>query len=117
MADSQRSAHHIAITPVKPDRQEDFERFIRDVIVPAVRDRRPDLVGSWQTLRPADTEGGSANYAFVFYGDFTADDWDLEPVFESAYGAEQGQRYIEQFAEMLVSDQQMISFSGDIPSE
>jgi len=65
------------MTPVKADRQADFESFIGEVIDPAVQRVRPQLGPLWRVLRPAGPSEGAATYALLFYGDATLDDWDL----------------------------------------
>ena len=67
----------LSVTPVKSGREQEFEAFIRDVIVPAVSQHRPHLTGQWQSLRPEDDLHGDGTraYAFLFYGDAPVDDW------------------------------------------
>ncbi len=46
----------------------------------------------WQTLRPAgdQPEGATQAYFFVFFGEASLQDWDLEALFTDAYGPEEG---------------------------
>ena len=112
---SRGSIRWIVLTPVEPDRREDFEAFIRTVVVPVVQEVRPEDVDSWYTLRAAEPDGGGPPvYAFVFSGDHPVEYWYLGPVFEEAYGAEEAERLERQFGDMLAGEQQVLSFSGEV---
>jgi hypothetical protein len=109
------SVRWIVLTPVKPDRRADFEAFVQEVIVPTIRQVRPEAMDLWQTLRPAPPEeDGPAVYAFVFFGDHPVEYWYLRPVFDEAYGGEEAARLDEQLDEMLAGEQQVLSFSGEV---
>src|SRR3712207_2490260 len=47
---------HLYLTPVSAERAEEFERFLLDVVAPAVAAQRPELVGRWRLLRPSQAE-------------------------------------------------------------
>jgi hypothetical protein len=107
------AARLIAITPVKPDRREDFEEFVRGVIVPAVNQTAPHLSQMWQTLRPSQDADG-CDYVFVFYGDASVDEWDLERLLPATYGDMDGHTHMQHFLELLSGEQQIYSFSGQV---
>ena len=102
----------IAVTPVRAERQQDFERFVTDVIVPAGRKARPHLEGQWQLLRPH-PEADGCDYMFVFYGGVPLDDWELDQMFTDAYGSEESTRLLAQFEELVSGEQQVYQFNGD----
>jgi hypothetical protein len=116
MVDTEDDVRWIALTPVKPDRQDEFEAFIRDVIVPAVKQVRPHLMGRWQTLRPAEQEDDAPpTYGLLFHGDSPLSEWELGPLLAEAYGDEEGARRDREFEAFLAGDQQMHAFSGALP--
>jgi hypothetical protein len=112
MADREEP-RYIALTPVKTERRADFESFIREVIVPAVEKARPDLAGRWQVLRPAETAaGGDENYALLFYGDATLEEWDLGTLLTAAYGEDDGHARLDEFQDFLSGEQLVGAFAG-----
>ena len=113
--DGRETPRYIALTPVKTDRRGDFETFLREVVAPAVDQVRPDLRGMWDVLRPAETaDGGDENYALLFYGEASLQDWDLPTLLTAAYGEEDGRRRFEEFVELLSGDQLVGGFSGSL---
>ena len=95
----------IAINAVLADRVEEFEEWLRSVVVPAVRRQRPDLDGQWQVLRATEADDGTVVFAFVCQGG-VAEDWDLRPYLEEALGAAEADRALERFDGMLRGEQQ-----------
>jgi hypothetical protein len=114
MVATRDAARWILLTPVKPNSQAEFEGFIRDVIVPAVKQIRPHLMGMWQTLRPAEqgAQDELTMYGLLFYGDAPLSDWDRETLLVEAYGAEEGTRLDREFEGFLAGEQQVHAFSG-----
>lgn len=113
MPASRDAARYIAINPIKRERYQEFEQFINEVIVPVVERARPQLAGMWQTLRPADTGEDPVTYAFLFYGDTSLQDWDLDPLFSEVYGDEEGARYSQKLNSFFAGEQQVYAFSGE----
>jgi hypothetical protein len=72
---------YVLATYVKEGRDDDFERFMREVVAPADVQARPHLVGKWQLLRPAadQPEGATRAWLMFFEGPAALDDWNLEP--------------------------------------
>jgi hypothetical protein len=113
--DGRETPRYIALTPVRADRRSAFESFIRDVVVPAVEQVRPDLRDKWEVLVPAQAaDGGDENYALLFYGEATLQDWDLPTLLTAAYGEEDGPRRFEEFEQLLSGDQLVGGFSGSL---
>ena len=122
----------LALTPVKPERAEEFEAFVRDVVVPAVLQARPQAAGLWQLWRPSTTAESSQvadsqvagspgvaagppdSYAFVFFGGLPVDDWDLGPVFTEVHGKERGSELNRQFEDFVDGVQVIYQFSGPV---
>ena len=50
---------HIVVQPVRADRAGDFERFLTDVVTPAVQAHRPELDQRWRVMRSAERRTGS----------------------------------------------------------
>ena len=115
----------LALTSIQPERAEEFEAFVRDVVVPAVRQARPQAEGLWELWRPTAESSQVVNsprvapappstYAFVFFGDLPLDDWDLVPVFTEVHGEDRGGDLNRQFEDFIVGDQQIHQFSGPV---
>jgi hypothetical protein len=116
----------MAVTKVKQERADEFETFVREVVIPAVVEGRPQADGLWQTLRPdssgdpspVDADGTVAattsTYVFVFYGDLPLMDWELGSVFIDVHGEEKGRQLLEQFEEFLAGDQEVLQFAGEV---
>ena len=81
----------IALNPVRADRADDFEAWLRSVVVPAAREHQPELEGRWRVLRGTDVEDGVVVFAFLFDGG-TDEDWQLRPLLEKALGPEGADR-------------------------
>jgi hypothetical protein len=94
----------IAINAVLADRVDEFEEWLGSVVVPAIREQRPDLDGRWRVLRATDPDDGTVVFAFVCEGG-VPDDWDLRPYLEQALGASEAERALERFDSMLEGEQ------------
>ena len=90
----------IAINPVLAGRADDFEDWLRAVLVPATREHRPELLDRWEVLRAAKEEDGQVIFTFFFYGGQAAD-WQMEPILAQALGAEGARRALEDMLAMM----------------
>ena len=90
----------IAINPVMADRADDFEDWLRTVLVPATRDHRPELLDRWEVLRAAKEEDGQVIFTFLFYGGEAAE-WQMEPILAQALGEEGARRALENMLAMM----------------
>src|SRR3954454_16436073 len=96
---------HIYLNPVASERAEEFERFLIDAVVPAIRAERPDLDGRWHVLKPAAPEASDdsiCTYAFVFDGGSLEDDWELDTILPAHYGTEEASRLVAGWMETFV---------------
>jgi hypothetical protein len=101
----------IAITPVDAERADDFEDWIRNVVVPAEREHVPEKEGrSWELLRATEQQDSTVIFAFIFRGG-DASEWDLEPLLEKALGAEGAQRALANLSGMMKSEQTVWNFA------
>ena len=101
------SPRYVVATYVKAGRDDDFERFMREVVVPAEVRARPHQVGMWRLMRPAtdQPEGVTRAWIMTFHGPSTLDDWNLEPLFDEAYGADASREHMRHFEEMVEGEQ------------
>jgi hypothetical protein len=108
---------HIYLNPVARERTAEFEQFLSEVIVPALRAQRPDLDGRWHVLRPVDAEGADgpvATYAFIFDGGSIDDDWELDKLLPAHYGVEEAKRLVSGWMDTFVPRSQWLSsLAGD----
>jgi hypothetical protein len=102
----------IALTPVHAERADDFEDWIRSVVVPADRKLAPEREGrSWELLRAAEDQDGIVNFAFIFRGGDLLD-WDLGPLLEQALGAEEAERALANLLGMVKGEQTIWTLSS-----
>jgi hypothetical protein len=94
----------IAVNPVLAERADDFEEWLRTVVVPAVRAHRPETEGRWQVLRSGVVDDGVVPFVFLFAGGDPAE-WDLQPLLEKAHGADGAARALAEMGEMLRGEQ------------
>jgi hypothetical protein len=90
---------HLGLNPVRADRAGDFERFLAEVVVPAVRAQRPDLDGRWRVMRSSGPSDDVVTYAFMLEGGSLAEDWELGVLLPAHYGAEEAERLINEWVE------------------
>ncbi|WP_148046606.1 hypothetical protein [Nocardioides pocheonensis] len=109
---------HLGLNPVRAERAEDFERFLAEVVLPAVRAQRPDLAGRWRVMR---SSGGPADdvvtYAFMLEGGSLEEDWELGVLLSAQYGEEEADRllngWLETFAPVEAWAQVAASSAGE----
>ena len=99
----------IALNRVIAARADDFEGWLRTVVLPAVA-KKPELAQRWEVLRSTDAADGVVNFVFLFQGG-PLEDWDLEPMLEEALGVDGASRAMSQFADMLADQQQAWSLA------
>jgi hypothetical protein len=90
---------HFGLNPVRAERAEDFERFLANVVVPAIRAQRPDLDGRWRLMRSTEPADGVVTYAFMFEGGTLDEDWELNVLLPAHYGADEADRLIREWVE------------------
>lgn len=90
---------HVGLNPVRSDRAEDFERFLAEVVTPAVRAQRPDLDGRWRVMRSSAPSGDVLTYLFMLEGGRLAEDWELGVLLPAHYGDKEADRLIGDWLE------------------
>ena len=90
---------HLGVNPVQSDRAEEFERFLVEVVVPAVRAQRPELDGRWQVMRTSVPASDVVTYVFMLEGGSLAEDWELDILLSAHYGQEEADRLIGDWVE------------------
>ena len=107
---------HIYLTPVSADRADEFERFLLEVVAPAVAAQRPHLAGRWRLLRPSQAEsadGTVLTYAFLFDGGDLDEDWDLAKLLPLHYGQEEAEQLLQGWTAMFVPYRRWITAMGE----
>ena len=100
----------IAINQVLTDRADEFEDWLRTVVVPAARERRPESRGRWRVLRATEPDDDVVVFAFLFEGG-EPEDWELEPLLVEALGQDGAADALATFAGMLKGEQQGWAFT------
>jgi len=90
---------HVVLHPVREERAAEFERFVTDVVAPAVRAQRPELDSRWRVLRSAEPVGGVVTFAFLLEGGSLTDDWELDVVLPAHYGEQEAERLVGEWAD------------------
>jgi hypothetical protein len=90
---------HLGLNPVRSDRTDDFERFLAEVVVPAIRSQRPDLDGRWRVMRTSGPSEDVVTYAFMLEGGILAEDWELNVLLPAHFGKEEADRLIGDWVE------------------
>jgi hypothetical protein len=94
----------MAINPVIAERADDFEDLLRTIVIPAVREYRPELEERWEVLRATEEEDGTVIFTFILRGG-DASDWRLEPLLDQALGPERAHRVISIMSGMMKREQ------------
>jgi len=68
----------IAINSVPVHNADEFEEWLRSLVVPAMKDQRPDLDGQWRVLRATEADRALEQFADMLRGD--QDAWFFTPV-------------------------------------
>jgi hypothetical protein len=90
---------HLGLNPVRADRADDFERFLAQAVLPAVRAQRPDLDGRWRVMRSSGSSDDVLTYVFMLEGGSLAEDWELGILLADHYGEEEADRLIKDWVE------------------
>jgi hypothetical protein len=94
----------LAINPVLEERADDFEEWLRAVVLAAMRTQQPELVDHVTILRATEAEDGVITFAFLLQGGEPAD-WELEPLLERALGPEDAAKAMSEMDGMLQREQ------------
>jgi hypothetical protein len=95
----------LILNPVRTERAEDFERYVREVIGPAVGAQQPAMLSKVRLWRASEPEPGATGiliYAFVVEGASSWEDLNLAPLFSAHYGDDEAGRLLKQFDEFFV---------------
>ena len=90
---------HVVLQPVQAERARDFERFLSDVVAPAVQAQRPDLGQRWRVLRSVETAKGVVTFVILLEGGSLTQDWELDELLPAHYGEQEAKRLIGEWIE------------------
>jgi len=90
---------HVILHPVQAERAGDFERFVTEVVRPAVNAQRPDLDERWRFMRSGGTANGVVTFAFLLEGGSLTEDWELDVILAAHYGEQEAERLIGEWVE------------------
>jgi hypothetical protein len=88
---------HLALNPVRADRADEFERFLFEVVRPAVRAQRPDLDDRWRVHRETATGKDVVVYVILCEGG-SLEDWSLPPLLTAEYGEAEADRLLTEWS-------------------
>jgi hypothetical protein len=90
---------HIVVQPVRADRADDFERFLTDVVTPAVQAQRPELDQRWRVMRSADAANDVVTFVFLLEGGSLPEDWELDLILPAHLGEDEAARLVGEWTE------------------
>lgn len=96
----------VLLNHIKSDRREHFERFVHDLLVPAIEQVEPITFRHVRFLHPTEqNEDGSYTYIWLM-DPFLADaDYEILSLLKKAYGEERAQASYQQWEENYASPQ------------
>ena len=90
---------HVVLQPVQAERADDFQRFLSDVVAPAVQAQRPELGQRWRVLRSVETSKGVATFVILLEGGSLTEDWELDELLPAHYGEQEAKRLMAEWSE------------------
>ena len=96
----------VLLNHVKADKWEQHQRFVHDVLVPAMEEVEPSAVRHTRFLHPAE-QNEDGTYTSVFLMDPLVEgaDYDIMGLLTKAYGEEKAEEYVLFWGETLASPQ------------
>lgn len=101
---------HIYLTPVRAEKADEFEEWVRSTLAPAEAQAHPERSGSSETLRGAEAHDGVVYFAHILTGG-DANDWRIDDVLREALGDADADLAGEQWEEMVMGEQTGGTFS------
>ncbi len=96
----------ILLNHVKADKWEQHERFVHDILMPAVKQVAPSALRHTRYLHPAEqNEDGTYTYAFLMDPLIESAGYDILSLLQRAYGQDKAEEYIALWNESLASPQ------------
>lgn len=97
----------VVVHKVKAERRQDFENFVRNTLIPAIDQNKPEMgmaMRHTRFLTPSDPEAdGSYPYMFVMDPVIEGADYIIENMIIEKYGEEQGSVIVKDFSEMMAA--------------
>jgi hypothetical protein len=94
---------NIYLTPVRADRADEFEAWLRSTLFPAVAGARPDLAPRAQTWRSGATDG-LVYFAFLLEGGEPGD-WGIDPLLRESLGDAAAEDALRTWEDLVVAPQ------------
>jgi hypothetical protein len=96
----------VLLNHVKADKWEQHERFVHDILMPAVEEVEPSALRHTRFLRPAE-QNEDGTYTSVFLMDPLVEDadYDIVSLLTKAYGQEKAEEYVQLWGETLAGPQ------------
>jgi hypothetical protein len=100
---------HIFLNPVVAEHAGEFERFLLDVVTPALREQSSHLLDRWRVLRATEADGADGAvmiFAFLFEGGDLNEEWNLNKLLAAHYGEQEGRRLLDTWDALFAPFQQ-----------
>ena len=96
----------VTLNPILPEKREQFERLITEILTPAAEQHFPRQAQSFRFLVPSEPDE-SGNFTFVFLFDpyFEDADYTLKTLLTTAFGADEAESYLQQWNECFAGPQ------------
>jgi hypothetical protein len=97
----------VCIDTIKPERRDEFRRFLFEIKLPAVQAIRPTAHASVRLLEPAASNpDGSWPFIWLIDPAIPGEDYDTEAMFAAFYGPEMAAEYMRRWEDFSVGEQQ-----------
>lgn len=101
----------VVLTPIKADKRTEFEHFVQEIVVPAVKRIAPDVYHHVRALYPTHPEAdGTYTYAFLMDPWLPDASYDFALLFRQAYTEDETQAYLRLWEEVQAVPQRIYEF-------
>jgi len=96
----------VSLSTIKPDKRDDFRRYIDEVKAPVVRATSPEAHASVRLLEPSQPNpDGTWTFVWIMDPVVEGEDYEMEPMYEAFYGPEHAQERLREWDECHACDQ------------
>ena len=101
----------VVLTPIKADKRADFEHFVQDIVLPAVKRIAPDIYRQVRVLYPTQVDAdGAYTYAFLMDPLIPDRSYQFAILFRQAYTEDETQTYLRIWEEVQAAPQTVHEF-------
>jgi hypothetical protein len=96
----------VLLNPIKADKRETFEHFVRDILQPAVEKTYPEMVDKTRFLHPTQPNAdGTYTYIFLLDPAIPDADYHVASFLKQVYPDDKVQEYLRMWSDSFAADQ------------